>query len=210
MSKTLVLDKAGELSRMREQIAERIEGDWSKLQKRETKMAQACRRIKVDLGEEFLHLRDTYGEKDRKGFVAYCRKRFPAIGEQKRNLYISYRLKLGPVEKLDLTLPLPAVEKVVQPLSYKRKQKKQRKQFEYGRIVDEEVDPADYEGPITKREAENELVFELAEKIISAGFRVLSVKLHPDRDGGSNEAQKRLSAAKKLLEDALAREELRR
>jgi hypothetical protein len=54
-------------------------------------------------------------------------------------------------------------------------------------------------------ENEAEMVHELASKIINTGFRILSVKMHPDKDGGSNHSMRRLNAAKKLLQDALIR-----
>jgi hypothetical protein len=45
---------------------------------------------------------------------------------------------------------------------------------QYRRIVDHEVEePESFHVPSTKREQENELILDLAEKIINAGFRVL-------------------------------------
>jgi hypothetical protein len=70
-------------------------------------------------------------------------------------------------------------------------------------------EPAQFEVPRSAREIENELIAELAGKIISAGFRVLSVKMHPDKQGGSNEAQRRLNSAKALLQESLTRQTLR-
>jgi len=44
----------------------------------------------------------------------------------------------------------------------------------------------------------------LALELINAGYRALSVKLHPDR-GGTQEAMSRLSDARKLLRDMVGR-----
>jgi len=51
-------------------------------------------------------------------------------------------------------------------------------------------------------------VLDLAAKIVNAGFKVLAVKLHPDKQGGSHDAMRRLNAAKKLLTDGLTRSEI--
>ena len=82
----------------------------------------------------------------------------------------------------------------------------------YQRIVNEEVGGNNGEPfnapPRSKREEENDIVLDLAAKIVNAGFKVLAVKLHPDKQGGSHDAMRRLNAAKKLLTDGLTRSEI--
>jgi len=77
----------------------------------------------------------------------------------------------------------------------------------YGKVVDDEVDQEQqkrFESLLNAREDEDPLVVELAQKIVSTGFHVLSVKMHPDKNGGSDDAQRRLNAGRKLLQDAFA------
>jgi hypothetical protein len=208
MVKTLMKDEKGTLSRQREHIMEEIESAWANLQ---VTMEQMRRRHYHRLGELFIQLRMTFdkGKSGDNAFVAYCRDHGPKIEKGSRQEYMEYRKKLGPVTSRTAERDLPPLRRVTAPRDHAADTNRPRDQ--YRRIVDEEIDePEQFEIPRTKREIENELVIDLAEKIISAGFRVLSVKMHPDKDGGSNEAQKRLSAAKKMLEEALVRESLRR
>jgi hypothetical protein len=210
MSKTttLVKDEKGQLMRMRDQLVEEIESAWASLQ---LSLDQLRRRHYHRLGELFIQLRMTF-DKGRKGdseFVAFCSKHGPNIKTGARCEYMAYRKKLGPVASFPIENDLPPLRQITDPTAYEKDKNKASDQ--YRRIVDHEVDePETFSVPRTKREQENELILDLAEKIINAGFKTLAVKLHPDRDGGSNEAMRRLNAAKKLLQDALLREELRR
>jgi hypothetical protein len=160
------------------------------------------------MGEKFMELRKTFA-KDKAGgneFVAFCRKHWPKISEAQREYWTAYRKRLGPrSQSQDSDLP-----PLRDPKERRRWKKVERKKSTYRKIVDEEMgEPEQFEIPRSAREIENELVAELAGKIISAGFRVLSVKMHPDKQGGSNEAQRRLNGAKTLLQDALTRQTLR-
>jgi len=208
MVKTLVKDEKGELMRVRDEIVSEIESAWAGLQ---TSMEQMRRRHYHRLGELFIQLRMTF-EKGRIGdlhFQAFCNNHGPRIEKSSRQEYMLYRKKLGPVTSRSADRDLPPLRRVTAPRHHATDTNRPRDQ--YRRIVDDEVEkPESFSIPRTKREIENDLILDLAEKIISAGFRVLSVKMHPDKDGGSNEAQKRLSAAKRLLENALQRESLRR
>src|SRR4030095_13631630 len=49
---------------------------------------------------------------------------------------------------------------------------------------------------------ETELIHELALKIIDAGYKVLSMKMHPDK-GGNPDAMRRLNEARKMLKGAI-------
>jgi hypothetical protein len=204
--KDLVKDEKGRLMQLREILVEEIDSAWMNLQ---SSFEQLRRQHYHRLGELFIQLRLTF-QKDKKGdreFGAFCKKHWPKIKDTARKEYIAYRKGLGPVTSASREADLPPLRHVTAP----NVSQTNRPGDQYRRIVDHEVkEPESFHVPSTKREQENELILDLAEKIINAGFRVLSVKLHPDKDGGSNEAQRRLNAAKKLLQDALAREELRR
>jgi hypothetical protein len=50
---------------------------------------------------------------------------------------------------------------------------------------------------------ESKLMHELAMKLIDIGYKVLAMKLHPDRRGGSREAMERLNKVRKILKGAL-------
>jgi hypothetical protein len=50
---------------------------------------------------------------------------------------------------------------------------------------------------------EEEAIRKLALQIVDAGYRLLATRLHPDRRGGSHEAQRRLNAARTLLKGYL-------
>jgi hypothetical protein len=54
-----------------------------------------------------------------------------------------------------------------------------------------------------ERRNEEELIRQLAIKIIDVGFKVLSVKFHPDKRGGSADAMRRLNAAKAMLKERI-------
>ena len=208
MSKTttLVKDEKGQLMRMRDQLVEEIESAWASLQ---LSLDQLRRRHYHRLGELLIQLRMTFaeGKQGDREFGAFCEKHGPKIRKNARNEYMEYRRALGPVLATSREVDLPPLRHITQP----HVSQVNRPSDQYRRIVDHEVDePETFSVPRTKREQENELILDLAEKIINAGFKTLAVKLHPDRDGGSNEAMRRLNAAKKLLQDALLREELRR
>ena len=71
--------------------------------------------------------------------------------------------------------------------------------------VQQEIKRVDVDRIVAERKSQKEeekLVRDLAEQIISIGFKVLATKLHPDRRG-STEAMTRLSAARNLLKEAL-------
>lgn len=53
-------------------------------------------------------------------------------------------------------------------------------------------------------EREERELRKLAKQIITAGYRALAAVVHPDKKGGSTEAMKKLTAAKKWLEEAIA------
>jgi hypothetical protein len=210
MTKTidkLVKDEKQELARLREQLVDEIDTALAGLQ---ISFEQMRRKWYHVLGEKFIQLRMTFekGERGNTPFSAFCKKHWPKITPAARSEYITYRKRLGPVSTFAAAKELPPLRRVTEPHHYRADQDRPRDQ--YRRIVDDEVDKIDqFDVPQTKREVENELIAELAGKIINAGFRVLAVKMHPDKDGGSNEAQRRLNAAKKLLESALLRESLR-
>jgi len=206
MTTTLEQDKQGQLTRLRDEIMEDIETAWAGLQ---TSMEQLRRRHYYRLGELFIQLRTTFdkGKKGDTAFVAFCRSHGPKIENGARQEYITYRKLLGKVGSRSDGRDLPPLRKITDPAGHRKDANRPREQ--YRRIVNDEVnDPEVFSGR-TRKEDLAQLVIDLAEKIINAGFRVLSVKMHPD-NGGSNEAQKRLGMAKKLLQDALLRESLRR
>jgi hypothetical protein len=205
---TLAKDEKGNLTRLRDQLMEEIEEAYMGLQ---VSFEQLRRRHYHKVGELLIQLRMTFekgGRGDRE-FTAYCEKHGPNIKKAARCEYMEYRRKLGPVTSSSREDDLPPLRKITSPHSHRRDTNRPADQ--YRRIVDDEVgEPDRFEIPRTKKEVESDLILDLAEKIINAGFKTLAVKLHPDKDGGSNEAMRRLNAAKKLLEDALFREELRR
>jgi hypothetical protein len=200
--KTLAKNEQGELSRLREAIADEILTASAKLF---SSMEQIRRHHYRRLGELFIQLRMTFdkGEKGDREFARHCQKRFPAIKDHSREEYIAYRKRLkGRQPSRDGHVHLPPLRKVTKPDSYKRDTN--RPSDQYRRIVDNEVkEVTPFDRSRTPEKAENELVYELAETIVSTGFKVLAVKLHPDKDGGSNDAMRRLNKAKKLLEKAL-------
>jgi hypothetical protein len=157
-------------------------------------------------GEKFIELRKTFA-KNKAGdneFSAYCKKHWPKITPHQRQYYTAYRKRLGSRAKARDLPPLR------HPKERKRWKKTERRKSSYKKIVDEEMGETEqFEVPQTERDVENELIAELAGKIVSAGFRVLSVKMHPDKEGGSNEAQRRLNSAKTMLQDALTKQVLR-
>jgi hypothetical protein len=136
------------------------------------------------------------GAKGDKEFGNYCRDRFPGISKTTRLEYMAYRKRLkGPANATAFGRKLP-------PLKHYGSGNSPRN--EYQRIVNEQVE--DVKAFERQPEInESELIQELAEKIVDTGYKVLAVKLHPDKDGGSNEAMRNLNKAKKLLKDALIR-----
>jgi hypothetical protein len=213
MTTALATDEKGELTRQRERIAEDIEGAWANMQ---TSVDQLKRRHYYKLGELFIKLRMTYdkGKQGEIAFVAFCRKRFPAIKDPQRIEYTVYRAKIGGGNirletSTDVSRNLPPLRRITKPHDNARKVGIERVHAEYGRSVETTLDPELFSIPRGEREVESELVVELAEKIITAGFRVLSTRMHPD-NGGSNQAQQRLGEARRMLQRALERESLRR
>jgi hypothetical protein len=200
-TKTLATDEVGKLKRLREHIATEIGEAYAGLH---ASMEQIRRRHYHRLGELFIRLRMTF-QKGRKGddeCSQYCQKHFPAIKKPQRAEYIIYRKKIGGrigSASAEVDGKLPPLRRT----AYPNASDVNRPRDQYRRIVDEEVEePTRFE---VKQENETAMIRELAEKIISAGFRVLSVKMHPDKDGGSNLGMRRLNQAKKLLQDALIR-----
>jgi hypothetical protein len=205
-TKTLATDEIGKLKRLREHLAEEIGEAYAALY---ASMEQIRRRHYYRLGELFIRLRMTFnkGHNGDREFAAFCRKKFPAIKQPAQSEYMTYRKKLGGkvsssiAAAIHRAIPdhLPPLRRVTEP----HVNDVNRPRDQYRRIVDDEVEePTRFE---VKHENETAMVRELAEKIISAGFRVLSVKMHPDKDGGSNLGMRRLNQAKKLLQDALIR-----
>jgi hypothetical protein len=196
-TKTLTTDEKGKLAALREHLAEEIGEAWASMC---LSMEQFKRRHYLRLGELFIKLRRTFA-KDRKGdqaFSAFVRQRCPAIKRESRDEYMAYRKRLGPVSATSVA-HLPPLRRVTEP----HVNDVNRPRDQYRRIVDEEVkETARFE---VQRENEFEIIRELAFKIINIGFRALSVKMHPDKDGGSNVSMRRLNQAKKLLSDGLIR-----
>jgi hypothetical protein len=197
-------DEVGALKRLRETLAGEIGDAWCSLQ---SSLEQIRRRYYYTLGEKLIQLRMTF--KSDKEFGQFCNANLPGkMRRESRLEYMNYREKLGKIEPAQLEENLPPLRHVTRPNG--KAQDFNRPRDQYRKIVDEEVDEDEasrFEVPRTKKEQENELVLDLAEKIINAGFRVLSVKLHPDK-GGSNDVMRRLGAAKELLLDTLQRAEL--
>ena len=198
--KKLARDEQGELMRTREHLVEEIDGAWANLY---SSMEQIRRRHYYKLGELLIQLRTTFpkGHKGDRQFSAFCGEKFPAITQPRRSEYVEYRKKMGgKVGSIsgEIHRDLPPLRRITKP-----KEDINRPRDRYRQIVDDEVEePTRFE-----REMENEaeMVHELASKIISTGFRILSVKMHPDKNGGSNPGMRRLNTAKKLLQDALIR-----
>jgi hypothetical protein len=195
-TKTLTTDEKGKLAALREHLAAEIGAAWAGLY---SSMEQLKRRHYYKLGELFIKLRTTFGRgsKGEADFVAFCRNRFHAIKDAQRIEYTRYRKKLGGKLRGASITDLPPLRVTASPHLHETGLAGARS---YKRIVDEEIDePTRFEREL---ENENEMVRELAFKIINTGFRVLSVKMHPDKDGGSNVGMRRLNQAKKLLQDA--------
>jgi hypothetical protein len=197
-TKTLATNKQGELQKTREVIAGEIREASARLY---TSMEQVRRNHYFRLGELFIQLRITFqkGNKGDREFAGYCREQFPGIKDPQRNEYVAYRKALKR-RSTPSEVALPSMRTTVFP-DYDQKNEPARR---YKQIVEEEI--SDVEPFEIKRQPpkeEDELVLELADKIITTGFKILAVKLHPDKDGGSNDAMRRLNKAKKLLSDAL-------
>lgn len=204
----LARDEAGTLARKRDKLAAEIDDAWTGLQR---SWEQLRRKWYVEIGRKLIELRDTFpkGKIGTNEFGVFCQEHWPAIGANSRSEYITYAKKHGLLRSFATEDHLPPLRKVTSPRRYKKDRNRSRPGVEYRKIVDEEVkQPQQFEIPRSKTDIENELIEELAQKIISAGFRILSLKMHPDKDGGSNEAQRRLNAAKKMLEKGLQRQSL--
>lgn len=200
MSKTITKDEKGELMRLREALVSEIDEASANLY---SSMEQIRRQHYRRLGELFIQLRMTFdkGNKGEKEFVRYSRDKFPGIKDPQRNEYVAYRKQLKGASVSAGHRTLPPLRRTTNP-GYANSYTKEK----YKAIVDEEIDDVEpFEVKRQPEESESELVQELAGKIIDTGFRILSVKMHPDKDGGSNEAMRRLNRARKLLQDALVR-----
>lgn len=173
----------------------------SEIQNAEAKLEGSMDQIKRihyrRLGELFIQLRMTFpkGNKGDRECASFCDKQFPGIKARSREEYITYRNR---IKRLPSSRELP-------PLTHKTRPNRDRNNEAdrvYKRIVDEEA-PEVKAFERRPEIDENELIQQLADKIIDTGYRILSVKMHPDKDGGSNEAMRNLNKAKKLLQDAL-------
>jgi hypothetical protein len=197
---TLAKDELGELQRQREAIISEIHTAEAKLY---SSMEQIRRVHYRRLGELFIQFRMTFpkGEKGDREFTKECRHHFPGIKDSSREEYITYRKRLKGAQRT-AAVDLPPLRHLTS--SHKGKNDVNRARDQYRRIVDEEVeDVKAFERTPEINEAE--AIQEVAQLIITTGFKVLAVKMHPDKDGGSNEAMRRLNKAKKLLQDALIR-----
>jgi len=203
MTKTIIKDEKGELMRQRSAIIKEIQNAEAKL---DSSMEQIRRIHYRRLGELFIQLRMTFlkGKKGDKEFSVFCRKQFPGIKDTARNEYIAYRKRLKG-RSTSGEVDLPPLRHVTDRENNNVRISQLRDQAQYGKIVEnavgEDVTPFERRPDID----ESELIQNLAGKIINTGYKVLAVKLHPDKDGGSNEAMRNLNKAKKLLEDALVR-----
>jgi len=172
----------------------------------EASFEQVRRQWYATLGERFIQLRKTF-ESGRKGdyaFAAECRKQFPKISDISRREYTQYRRKLKTSDVA--TSDLPPLQKSKRKKPAARRKPPAPIYEKIRRVVAEEIPSAEqerFESHRQERETESDLVHALAEKIIAVGFRTLSVTMHPDKNGGSDDAQRRLNAARKLLLDAL-------
>lgn len=204
---TMVAERSVDVVKARNELVAEIDDLWTQYQ---SGVEQVNRKYFHRMGEGFIQLRKTFGKNQtgEREFASFCREHWPNISVAQRLDWTAYRKRLGPASAPDRTGALPPMR---EPKARTRHKKRERAKSTYRRIVDEEIgeQPEQFEIPRSAREVENELISELAGKIISAGFRVLSARMHPDKAGGSNEAQRRLNAAKTLLQDALTRQTLR-
>jgi hypothetical protein len=205
MNKAAVAERPVDLVKARNGIVAEIDDLWTQYQ---AGVEQVNRKYFHRMGEQFIQLRKTFpkGKSGDNEFAKFCTKHWPNIKPRQRLFWTSYRKRLGPSSRFK-NRDLPPQQDTATSERYR---KKYRVKSTYRKIVDEEMEqPEQFEIPRSAREIENELIAELASKIINAGFRVLSVKMHPDKEGGSNEAQRRLNSAKTLLQDALTHQSLR-
>jgi hypothetical protein len=200
-----IANRPVDLMKARNTLVAEIDDLWTQFQ---TSVEQVNRKYYHRMGESFFQLRKTFdkGLMGDREFVSFCRKHWPRITDAQRKYWTEYRKRLGPSAEHRST----ALPPLTPPKQRARHKKKERAKSTYRRIVDEEMgEPQQFEIPRTAQDVENDLIAELASKIINTGFRVLSVKMHPDKQGGSNEAQRRLNSAKTMLHDALTRQALR-
>jgi len=205
-SKTLVKDEIGTLLRERDNLISKIDDTLARMQ---VSFEQWKRHYYFELGELFTRLRKMLpkGHKGDVDFSALCKKHWPKIKTRSRQDYMMYFRRLG--SSRIAMRDLPPLQKLADPPTYKRNQNLNTERLSYKRILDEEYrDPAHFEIERSKKEIEHDLIIELAEKIVSTGYRTLSIKMHPDKKGGTNEAQRRLNAAKDMLDEALVRQPL--
>jgi hypothetical protein len=179
----------------RTDIAQKIDRLFSEFTHGITEME---RKYKYELGHQFRLLRETFDEE--REFVAYCRERFPLIQNNVRVEYTAYHKKLTPKLKTSRAVlkVYPPIRHTVQP-GYRKGYAEEQ----YRRIVDKAALDEKLKIERQKAEKEAQLIHKMAVEIVNVGFRVLSVKLHPDK-GGSHDAMRRLNQAKKLLIETLS------
>jgi len=210
MSKTLVVDEVGNAVRKRDNLIRNIDDTLAKMQ---VSFEKWQRHYFYALGEMFTRLRAMLPDPGYKGDVDFrrlCAKHWPKLHKRSRQRYMVYyeelSKKLGRPRGVPRDLELPVLIKTISPKTYRSDQQRNKARLTYKRILDEEYqDPAHFQIKRSAKEVENDLVSELAGKIISTGYRTLSIKMHPDRKGGTNEAQRRLNAAKEMLDQMLER-----
>jgi hypothetical protein len=194
-TKTLITDEKGKLQQLREHLVDEIGEANARLF---SSMEQVRRHHYHRLGELFIQLRMTFS-KSRDGdseFQSFCQDKFPAIKRPTRDEYVAYRKRLGAVTAAQIADLPPLRGGGLRNTSHIGTRRER-----YKNIIDEEIkEPTRFE---VERENDAEMIQELAEKIINVGFRTLSVKMHPDKNGGTDVGMRRLNAAKKLLQDAL-------
>lgn len=172
------------------------------------------RKFKYRIGGLFIELRTTFekGKSGTREFNDYCDDRdlpFKPHGRDEWMIYYNkLQRKISSAE--DIPKRFPPLRSVthkghVEPVYTERKIAQEYKDkinaaFKAQRRF--EVEQQDCE-------KEDELIHQLATKIVDVGYRVLSVKLHPDK-GGSHDAMRRLGAAKELLKHALTHRIVRR
>lgn len=173
-------------------------------------------RYRYKLGGLFRFLRSLFDQDGKseqecsREFNAYCEDRFD-VRRPQRYEYMQYHERSGgelPSSAEDGEAPDNL--KPMTHLTRNRNRNDGDTRDIYKKIVNKAIANKErWKVAVQKRERENELICELASKIIEVGFRTLSVKLHPDKDGGSDEAQKRLHAAKQMLVKLLDHQSLR-
>ena len=207
---TLVVDEAGNAVRKRDILIRNIDDTLAKMQ---VSFEKWRRHYFYALGEMFTRLRAMLpeGHNGDVDFGRLCAKHWPKVKKRSRQEYVVYYKEVSKKLGRPRAVPreLPPVSKTTNPKTYRRAQQAKEARLTYKRILDEEYqDPAHFQIERSAKEVENDLVSELAGKIISTGYRTLSIKMHPDRKDGTNEAQRRLNAAREMLDQVLERSPL--